>query len=91
MNELTAKDLRRRAWTLLAGANGAAGYGTYVFGLLLNVLVVFVVILLRMIDEDSLRIGYTIIATEGSAFSLADLFELFALHGLPLLSGQSIG
>ena len=46
MNELTAKDLRRRAWALLAGANGAAGYGTYVFGLLLNVLVVFVVILL---------------------------------------------
>lgn len=46
MNELTAKDLRRRAWALLAGANGAAGYGTYVFGLLLNVLVVFVVIVL---------------------------------------------
>lgn len=46
MSELTAKDLRRRAWTLLAGANGAAGYGTYVFGLLLNVLVVFVVIVL---------------------------------------------
>ena len=28
---MTAKDLRRRAWTLLAGAIGAAGYGLAVW------------------------------------------------------------
>ena len=45
MNELTAKDLRRRAWALLAGVNGAAGYGTYVLGLLLVTLVVLCAVL----------------------------------------------
>ena len=40
MDELRARDLRRRAWTLLAGADGAAGYGTYLLGLLLLTLVV---------------------------------------------------
>lgn len=43
--ELTARELRARAWRRLSGVDGNRGYGTYLLGLLLMSVVVFIGVL----------------------------------------------